>query len=49
VPSELGFMAGSQPPFSQLKGPFHNKVAATPQGTADALMACQPAGSVKTA
>src|SRR5215218_4209956 len=24
VPSEWGCMAGSQPPFSQLKGPFHN-------------------------
>jgi hypothetical protein len=28
VPSELGFVAGSQPPFSQLKGPFHNHITA---------------------
>jgi hypothetical protein len=27
-------MAGSQPPFSQLKGPFHNRITATPQGVA---------------
>jgi hypothetical protein len=33
VPSELGFVAGPQPPFSQLKGPFHNRVTATPQSS----------------
>jgi hypothetical protein len=34
VPSELGFMAGSQPPFSQLKGPFHITSQPAPRGVA---------------
>jgi hypothetical protein len=34
VPSELGFMAGSQPPFSQLKGPFHNPSLPAPRSVA---------------
>jgi len=34
VPSELGFVAGSQPPFSQLKGPFHSTSQPAPPGAA---------------
>src|SRR5215217_2850848 len=48
VPSELGFMAGSQPPFSQLKGPFHITSQPAPRGVAvDPAVEVAPVGGRK--
>src|SRR4029453_2561463 len=48
VPSELGFMAGSQPSFSQLKGPFHNCITARPtRRNGGSRLRCRSRGGTK--